>query len=555
MAGGKETPRQKLVGLMYLVLLALLALQVSSDIMFKFIQLDNALGVMVGAAVDKSEKTFKAIEAKANEDKRPDALAALAEAKKLDAAAKEVHQKIESLHEELIVKTGNRDPETGIPVGLKDADMPSTIVLGPDEKGTAVGKDFEGALDKFSKTLFDVETAVNKALNKKDAKVVSVNLTPNWDEDDFTKKDEHQKGKTFLQIGFSHAPMCACLAYLRGIDARVQNEKVRILAEIEKTFGAKDIKFDQIIPMASAESQTVVAGTEYKAQLFITATSSASSFAPKMTANGSVLKVVDAKGEVKIKATFDGAAVPGNESLRKKSWKGVITMADGTGKEQKYEQSFDYFVAKPDIDVQSGAVSALYSQCGNVLVVKCNALGSTYSPSFSASGATVRQNAAKKDEVTIIPSAGVKSVTLTVNQAGVGKLGDKTFKVRNVPIPKLTPYANGRACDLKNGIPAPNNLNIKAEINDEYFKANLPKDSKYNVIEGTVQLVRGRRPIGGTIRITPGGSVNATAIKSQAVSGDRIVIDVRKVERTTFLGGKEDIPVSPQDAIINVPIQ
>jgi len=33
MAGGKETPRQKLVGLMYLVLLALLALQVSSSIM------------------------------------------------------------------------------------------------------------------------------------------------------------------------------------------------------------------------------------------------------------------------------------------------------------------------------------------------------------------------------------------------------------------------------------------------------------------------------------------------------------------------------------------
>jgi len=31
MAGGKETPRQKLIGLMYLVLLALLALQVSSS--------------------------------------------------------------------------------------------------------------------------------------------------------------------------------------------------------------------------------------------------------------------------------------------------------------------------------------------------------------------------------------------------------------------------------------------------------------------------------------------------------------------------------------------
>jgi len=43
MAGGKESPRQKLIGLMYLVLLALLALQVSSAIMEKFRFLDDSL--------------------------------------------------------------------------------------------------------------------------------------------------------------------------------------------------------------------------------------------------------------------------------------------------------------------------------------------------------------------------------------------------------------------------------------------------------------------------------------------------------------------------------
>ena len=43
MAGGKETPRQKLIGMMYLVLTALLALQVSSSIMLKFKFLDDSL--------------------------------------------------------------------------------------------------------------------------------------------------------------------------------------------------------------------------------------------------------------------------------------------------------------------------------------------------------------------------------------------------------------------------------------------------------------------------------------------------------------------------------
>ena len=43
MAGGKETPRQKLIGMMYLVLTALLALQVSSAIILKFKFLDDSL--------------------------------------------------------------------------------------------------------------------------------------------------------------------------------------------------------------------------------------------------------------------------------------------------------------------------------------------------------------------------------------------------------------------------------------------------------------------------------------------------------------------------------
>src|SRR4028119_1319003 len=43
MAGGKETPRQKMIGMMYLVLTALLALQVNSAILLKFKFLDDSL--------------------------------------------------------------------------------------------------------------------------------------------------------------------------------------------------------------------------------------------------------------------------------------------------------------------------------------------------------------------------------------------------------------------------------------------------------------------------------------------------------------------------------
>ena len=43
MAGGKETPRQKMIGMMYLVLTALLALNVSKEILDAFITINGGL--------------------------------------------------------------------------------------------------------------------------------------------------------------------------------------------------------------------------------------------------------------------------------------------------------------------------------------------------------------------------------------------------------------------------------------------------------------------------------------------------------------------------------
>ena len=47
MAGQKETPRQKMIGMMYLVLTALLALQVSSAVLEKFAIINETLSQLV----------------------------------------------------------------------------------------------------------------------------------------------------------------------------------------------------------------------------------------------------------------------------------------------------------------------------------------------------------------------------------------------------------------------------------------------------------------------------------------------------------------------------
>ena len=116
MGGGKETPRQKMIGMMYLVLTALLALNVSASIMEKF----AALNISMEHATEESEKRVSLkvgdIEASVMErgNKGNDAKV-LADAKKLKSETKTVIAYIESLKQELIKETGGWEDGASMP--------------------------------------------------------------------------------------------------------------------------------------------------------------------------------------------------------------------------------------------------------------------------------------------------------------------------------------------------------------------------------------------------------------------------------------------------------
>ena len=61
MAGGNETPRQKMIGMMYLVLTALLALNVSVPVLQKFAIVDKTLVEFVDENKGKNEAKLASI--------------------------------------------------------------------------------------------------------------------------------------------------------------------------------------------------------------------------------------------------------------------------------------------------------------------------------------------------------------------------------------------------------------------------------------------------------------------------------------------------------------
>ena len=68
MAHGKETPRQKMIGMMYLVLMAMLALNVSKDVLDAFVLVDEGLTKTTQNFAEKNDVYYKEFDRAAAEN-------------------------------------------------------------------------------------------------------------------------------------------------------------------------------------------------------------------------------------------------------------------------------------------------------------------------------------------------------------------------------------------------------------------------------------------------------------------------------------------------------
>src|ERR1051326_3601691 len=140
MAGRKETPRQKMIGMMYLVLTALLALNVSKEILNAFIIVNTGLEKTNVNFTSKNEITYAQFEkAKLNDEKkvRPFYDAAMAAQK----ASKEMVDYIEKIKLELIRDVDKVDTLSNLKfLNAKDNyDIPTHYMIGDDPEN-ATGK-------------------------------------------------------------------------------------------------------------------------------------------------------------------------------------------------------------------------------------------------------------------------------------------------------------------------------------------------------------------------------------------------------------------------------
>lgn len=529
MAGGKETPRQKMIGMMYLVLTALLALQVNSAILLKFKFLDDSLSTINDKVEKANEGAVKGIQAQVEKNRNlPKDVAVLKQGEEVREKTKQVIAYLQGVRDKLLVATDNGKAGKGKNEykNMSMEDKVAIAMLGPSKNG--LGYEMKNKLNEYSSFIkAHVPAAEPLARDAKEDPGVT---------------EPSQKSKNFAELNFENTPLVAALAVLSQKEAEVLKYESDALTELSRKVGAETIIFDKISAFASAESNTVAAGTKYKAELFLTA--SASGMRPVMTLNGSPLQVgPDGKGKIEFTATPGGFNADG---VAKKSWSGTVRIRNN-GRDTTFKVTVPYMVTKPVMQIQSASVQALYFKCGNKLTVSVPALGANYKPGFSASGAQVITGG-KTGEVTLVPNSG--EVTLNVSSNG-NAIGSQTFKVRPIPKPDIKCVVGGREANERQGTPitAVRNLSLRA-IPDQGFANFLPEDARYRVTRYEVTLVRGRRPALPT-RSIDGPDANLSDVVNSAREGDRLYIEVKEVRRMNFRGEQEEVRMTKQ---FNIPL-
>ena len=358
MSGGKETPRQKMIGMMYLVLTALLAMNISKDVLLAFITVEHGLN-NTNANFDQKNDVLYAKFDKAMAENKVKTKPWADKAFKVREEAAKLCKYIDEVKSELYILA---QPEltkvTADTFHLKDGisndnyDIPTNYLIGP-EIATPTGKgiDIKKKVAEFRKMVLDLVPEKEKAGFKMGLRT----------EDQY---DSHaQKFLPWEVYNFDHTTMAACMCLLAGVKNEVKNAESDIVTLLLRAIDAGDFKFDIVTAKVVAPTSYVVLGEEYTADIFVAAYSSTknpdisvgnvdttSKEFPKMIGTGTPVPVTAGLGKYTVRPTSEGM----------QTWGGIIDVKAPDGSTKSYPFSSSYMVARPSFAVSPTKMNVFY---------------------------------------------------------------------------------------------------------------------------------------------------------------------------------------------------
>ncbi|MEO0895274.1 MAG: hypothetical protein AAFY71_02565 [Bacteroidota bacterium] len=543
MAGGQLSPRQKMINMMYLVLLALLAMNVSAEILDAFEQIKEKLNssAVSNLASNSSQKDrmLAAIEEEIGKEKFDN--------KGLTDTITDITSKTNELlallakHEEALTEIAGVDEETGKleNKGETEKNYQYWMGVGAEEsqnggRGAGEAFDLRNQLNGYVDYLVGV---YNSVIPDSQA-----NRRLNADEEYLAKDPEETLDgakKTWENYTF-HGPVVANLALMEAMKLDILKKEKQTLDLLNTRLGVNTFEVDSVIGDFAAVSEIVPAGLQYEAKLYVTMASSA--VVPQFSSGSGSIKQEGPIGRLTIPAR--GSVIPKGKNEAKQAWSATIRVPKASGGFENIPVKGEFTVRKPEIVVTSAAVQLLYRACANEVNIDVPALGDNYNPQITASNAQVTTSKGSKKLVRIVPGGGrqavVKVSSLTNGQTV--QIGNINYRVVEPPKPAVNMAVNGKIYNGASMVPKTSRVQVRLEP-DADFKAALPKDARYGIggIEVLAQLSLGPPAKVNTIRgqsdaVTKPVNVSLGTQVRQSRPGTKVYVRLNDIYRLNYQG-------------------
>ena len=457
MSGAKETPRQKMIGMMYLVYTALLAMNVSASILDAF-----------ALVSDGQQKTNSSIEIKINDqynafrdqyNKEPEKTQlywdqAQAIRNKTDEMVNYIEKdvKLQMLLNAEKIKSEEalmhpKDPKKDIILNKEKANPNNRRVFYDIDLSKVGAKD-------------NTETPINMMINNGKAKelkqkineyrefIVStmesvgmkdygshVGLLTDYDQkgEKIIYKDANGVAIDWEEKHFDHIVVAAEMAILNKLVGEIQTTEYDAVSQLMSRIGATDFKFNRLQAKVIADRDYILEGEEYQAEVFLVASDTTRNFkAYYSLGRGNQIEATSDKGVVKLK--FKG------HSLGEQKYTGVIKMTNPeTGEEEDYEFGQSFTVAQPTATIAATKMNVMYSGLDNPISISAPG----YTPdeiNVRVTGGTLKTVNKAKGDYEVTPNSVKEEVHVyaTVMRDGKSKeLCNKNYRVKPTPDPKL----------------------------------------------------------------------------------------------------------------------
>ena len=503
MGGAKncpETPRQKMISMMYLVLTAMLALNVSAAILNGYAQVDDSLHATIMTMDESNKETYAQFEV-ALKDNQVKVRPYYTKAIEVQKASNAFYEYVQTFKDDMVFQSEGKNAKSNARVRelgkQDDTNVPQRYAL--NEGNAAALKEKINAYREFMIEITGDSPALDKELRETFTTPKGVNA----EGDSISWEDAM----------FNEMPMCACITVLTKLQNDIRHCEGRAVRYLLTASDASDVRVNKFNAYVISESDYVIKGNTYRAQIILAAVDSTRT--PQYYVNGR---------QIQSNGVFEMIA----NTVGQQRVTGEIAYMDNQGAMKRVPFAREFTVGEPSATISNTDLNIMYRGYDNPFSISV--------PGVSADQIEVKCKQAavkKKNDVWIIKpasnSADVLSIEVYANMGGRSMLmGSHKYRVKKLPRPDVYFEIDGYATEemkiplvhLKN----PKNKFIASYGADGLIQARFEIVSfQVRLPSGTTVPVQGntfnKRAIDAIQKLNKGSMITIMSIKAQGPDG------------------------------------